>query len=99
LSRIFNAPGIPKNHELMQELLSLLEKKWITPELIIKLVTNLQVTEEEMTIYFLTGFKELARSIPLKAYDDPYERDKLITVIQEALDQRIEEEEITQEGF
>jgi type III secretion protein W len=98
LSRIFNATGIPNNQALMQELLSLLEKKWITPELIIKLVINLQVSDEEMTIYFLRGFKELARSIPLKAYDDPYERDKLITVIQEALDQCIEEEEISQEG-
>jgi type III secretion protein W len=96
LSRIFHPPELPKNHKLMKELLSLLEKKWMTPEQILKLAINLKVVKDDMTIYFLRGFKELARTIPLKAYDDPYERSKLITVIQETLDQCIEEEEISQ---
>jgi len=93
LERIYHAHTPPNKFELMGQLLSLLEKKWISIDKLESVSKTLNVPTG-MAIYFWRGFKELIRTIPLKAYNDPYEREKLITVIQECLDLSIDNEAI-----
>jgi len=47
----------------------------------------------EAEIYFLRGLSELAREIPLKAYADPTQREKLRAAVQDALDDAIARED------
>ncbi len=92
LQRIYQSHTVPKKLELMEQLLSLLEKKWLNTDQINKVISMLNIPED-MAIYFWRGFKELIRLIPLKVYKDPFEREKLITAVQECLDLSIENEE------
>ncbi|ABC30034.1 type II secretion target YopN-like protein [Hahella chejuensis KCTC 2396] len=91
LERIYRSQAPLNKYALMEQLLALLEKKWIGVEQLGGVLKALHIPPA-MTIYFWRGFKELMRAIPLKAYRDPFERDKLLTVIQERLDLSIEQE-------
>ena len=92
LERLYRSHRLPKKFQLMEQLLALLEKKWLSVDQLSGVIKALNIPAE-MAIYFWRGFKELIRLIPLKVYQDPFEREKLITVVQECLDQSIENEE------
>ncbi|WP_020408638.1 type III secretion system gatekeeper subunit SctW [Hahella ganghwensis] len=92
LERIYHSHTAPNKYELMEQLLVLLEKKWLSVDQLRSITKALKVPLD-MDIYFWRGFKELARLIPLKAYNDPFERERLITAIQDCLDNAIEKEE------
>ncbi|WP_431689437.1 type III secretion system gatekeeper subunit SctW [Hahella sp. NBU794] len=91
LERIYRSQAPLNKYTLMEQLLALLEKKWVGVEQLGGVLKALNIPPA-MTIYFWRGFKELLRAIPLKAYRDPFEREKLLTVIQERLDLSIEQE-------
>ncbi|OZG74325.1 SepL/TyeA/HrpJ family type III secretion system gatekeeper [Hahella sp. CCB-MM4] len=92
LQRIYQSYSIPGRLKLMEQLLGLLEKKWLSTDQTSKVIEALNIPGD-MAIYFWRGFKELIRLIPLKVYKDPFEREKLISAVQECLDLCIENEE------
>lgn len=86
-------PPIPKGMMLLREILELQQTKWIRAENIVALPNKLGIVGIGHEISFLREFKELVRSIPLKAYSDPEQRPRLLDGIQEALDILISREE------
>ena len=53
--------------------------------------TNAEIFESR--IYFLRELKQLVRRIPIKAYEQPENREIVLDVIQEAMDSLIAREE------
>lgn len=92
LQRLYRQHTLPEKCELIGQLLALLEQQWIGASQL-KSVTEALKVGEDMAIYFLQGFKELVRLIPLKVYNDPFEREKLMSALQAYLDQIIDNEE------
>ncbi|EXJ15645.1 type III secretion system gatekeeper subunit SctW [Imhoffiella purpurea] len=82
-----------KATDLLAELLALQGQTWLRPELIAPLPGKLGVREIETEIGFLRELKNLVRLIPLKAYADGDQRQRLLDVVQQALDGAIEREE------
>lgn len=80
-------------HQIMKDLLKLKEERFIQAAQVEKITTTLGLRDLEPKIYFLRELKETARLIPLKAYEDPANREKLLDAIQEALDDAIDLEE------
>ena len=90
----YRAPGLVfKPTDLLGELLALQVQTWLRPESVTPLPGKLGVREIEREINFLREFKELARSIPLKAYADAEQRPRLLDAIQQAMDSAIERED------
>lgn len=86
-----------KPSDLLGELLALQVQTWLRPESITPLPGKLGVREIAQEIGFLREFKELARSIPLKAYTDGEQRPRLLDAIQQAMDEAIGRED--EEGY
>lgn len=86
-----------KPSDLLGELLALQVQTWLRPESITPLPGKLGVREIAQEIGFLREFKELARSIPLKAYADGEQRPRLLDAIQQAMDAAIGRED--EEGY
>lgn len=82
-----------KPADLLGELLALQVQTWLRPESVVPLPGKLGVRKIAQEINFLREFKELARSIPLKAYADSEQRPRLLDAIQQAMDSAIEREE------
>ena len=81
--------------DLMKELLVAQDKGWQGGAFFSGLPGKLGITGSGATIYFLQGFKEVARLIPLKVFDgDQSKRNRLLQSIQQALDTVIENETI-----
>jgi type III secretion protein W len=90
----YRAPDLAfKPTDLLGELLALQVQTWLRPESVTPLPGKLGVREIEREINFLREFKELARSIPLKAYADAEQRPRLLDAIQQAMDSAIERED------
>ncbi|MTW22476.1 type III secretion system gatekeeper subunit SctW [Allochromatium palmeri] len=94
----YRTPGCAfKPSDLLGELLALQVQTWLRPESITPLPGKLGVREIAQEIGFLREFRELARSIPLKAYADCEQRPRLLDAIQQAMDSAIERED--EEGY
>ena len=78
---------------LVQSLLALGEKSWITGSDIETLLRPLRVSEVEAEIYLLRELTDIARLIPLKLFTDLEQRERLIDALQEALDDAVNREE------
>ena len=93
-----SSPG-PSGGDLLKLMLELLQNKWLQPEHISAIISKLGIHQIEHEINFLNGFKELVRSIPLKAYQDPEQRQRYLDAIQLALDDAIDREEEEEDEF
>lgn len=82
-----------KAHQLMRDVLPLMEERWIDGAKVRAIVDRLHLRTDEARIYFLRELLALVRRLPLKVYKDEEARQRLITAVQEALDVAIEEEE------
>lgn len=80
-------------HNLMQQVLPLLEERWLDGPRITKIVDRQKIRGDEARIYFLRELLGIVRRIPLKVYQDDESRGRLIDAIQQALDTAIDEEE------
>jgi type III secretion protein W len=82
-------------HQLMRSVLKLKEERWLRADQISALGHEMGLNDDEIdsVIYFLREFKDLVRRVPLKAYQNPGNREKLLDAVQEALDDAIEREE------
>lgn len=79
---------------LMSKLVGLTGERWISGDRVAGLSRDMGISNAEANISFLTRVKSTLREFPLKVFNDPESRDKVLSAAQEALDQAIEEEEI-----
>lgn len=87
-------PGPHAARDLMAELLTAQNRAWQGADAFGKLPGKMGVRGDEAGIYFLQGFKELVRFLPLKAFgDDMTVRDRVMISVQQALDLAIDAEE------
>ena len=76
----------------MSELLSAQSRAWQGADAFNDLPGKLGVHGEEGSIYLLQGFKELLRLLPLKAFGDLGQRERVLISAQQALDLAIDNE-------
>lgn len=85
-------PSAPR--DLLGELLTAQNRAWQGADAFNGLPAKMGVHGDEAGIYFLQGFKELVRFVPLKAFgDDLGKRDRVMMSVQQALDVAIDNEE------
>lgn len=86
-------PGPLAARSLMSELLTAQSRAWQGADAFNDLPGKMGVQSPEGSIYLLQGFKELARSLPLKAFgEDLSQRDRVLISVQQALDLAIDNE-------
>ena len=95
VQRNFDAtPSATASRDLMSELLTAQNRAWQGADAFSNLPKKMGVRGDEAGIYFLQGFKELVRFVPLKAFgDDMTRRDRVMISVQQALDVAIDNEE------
>ena len=94
VQRNFDAtPPSTASRDLMSELLTAQSRAWQGADAFSQLPHKMGVHGDEAGIYFLQGFRELVRFVPLKAFgDDLTKRDRVMISVQQALDLAIENE-------
>lgn len=86
------SPAATKN--LLSELLSAQDRAWQGADAFSNLSAKMGLKGNDADIYFLQGFKELVRFVPLKAFgDEANVRDRVLGAVQQALDVAIDNEE------
>ena len=87
-----NAAGVTPD-EFMGEVLDVQARGWRGGGMVSNLPEKLRIASGEPEIYFLQGFKELMRSMPVKVFDgDMTRRERLMQTVQEAIDTAIDNE-------
>ena len=96
VQRNFDAtPPATASRDLMSELLTAQNRAWQGADAFSRLPRRMGVSGDEAGIYFLQGFRELVRFVPLKAFgDDMTKRDRVMISVQQALDAAIENEDL-----
>ena len=91
----FNAaPAETASRDLMSELLTAQNRAWQGADAFSGLPQKMGVRGDDAAIYFLQGFRELVRFVPLKAFgDDLAKRDRVMISVQQALDLAIDNED------
>jgi type III secretion protein W len=79
--------------DLLKEVIALQQDKWLRPEQVRPLPRKAGLRDIDKEIGFLRELKELMRRIPIKAYEDPGARQRLIEAVQLAMDDAIDREE------
>ena len=92
----FNAaPAATASRDLMSELLTAQNRAWQGADAFSQLPQKMGVRGDGAAIYFLQGFRELVRFVPLKAFgDDMAKRERVMISVQEALDLAIDNEDL-----
>lgn len=80
-------------HALLQSILRLEAERAPGANQVLAIGQAMGLRDLETEIYFLRGLGELTREIPLKAYQDPAQREKLRGAVQDALDDAITRED------
>ena len=84
--------------DLMKELLVAQDKGWQGGNIFTDLPDKLGIRTDEPAIYFMRGFKEVLRLMPLKVFnDDTTKRDRTLQSVQQSMDALIENEELANE--
>ena len=87
-------PSKTATQNLLSELLSAQDKAWQGADAFMGLPGKMGLEGSDAEIYFLQGFKELVRFVPLKAFgDEANVRDRVMIAVQQALDVAIDNEE------
>ncbi len=93
-----NFDAVPERigtNDLMKELLVVQDKAWQGGTFFSELPHKLGILNNTAEIYFLQGFKEITRLIPLKVFnDDQIKRERLLQSVQQALDIAIDNEPV-----
>ena len=77
----------------MSEILSLKNSRFVDATKFKTLADKLAIKDIEARIYFFRELHGIVRKLPIKIFDDDQDRIRLMTAIQDALDQAIDEEE------
>ena len=85
-------------HDLMKELLVAQDKSWQGSNIFTDLPNKLGIRAHEPAIYFMRGFREVIRLMPLKVFDhDTVKRDRTMQSVQQSMDTLIDNEELANE--
>lgn len=85
-------------HDLMKELLIAQDKGWQGGNIFTGLPDKLGIRADQPAIYFMRGFKEVLRLMPLKVFnDDTVKRDRTLQSVQQSMDTLIDNEELANE--
>ena len=94
--KLFNSSP-PEEHGLADKMLAiaieLKDAEWQSDKVLDKALASVALEESEPAIYFLQGFKEIARLMPMKVFDDNNQRERMLTSVQQRIDQEIDREE------
>ena len=80
-------------HEIMKAFLPLRSVSFVDASKIRAISKQLKINDIEAEIYFLRELHGITRRLPLKYFSDDQSRDRLITAVQDALDNAVDEEE------
>ena len=80
-------------HQLMKSFLPLRSVSFVDASKIRAISRELSISDIEAEIYFLRELHGIARRLPLKLFPDDQSRERVITAIQDALDNAVDEEE------
>ena len=91
------ASKAPADHGLVDRTLAfvieLKDAEWQGSRVIDKALSYTGLKEREASIYFLQGFKEIARLIPIKVFSDNNQRERMLESVQQRIDAEIDLEE------
>ncbi len=91
------ASKAPADHGLVDRTLAfvieLKDAEWQGSKVIDKALSYTGLKEREASIYFLQGFKEIARLIPMKVFSDNNQRERMLESVQQRIDVEIDLEE------
>lgn len=79
--------------DLMKELVTITGEKWVGASRFAALADRRGLKEPAPRIIFLTGVKELMRTLPVLVFEDPEIRQSILNAAQEALDAAIDLED------
>lgn len=79
--------------EIIREVLPLTRQRRIDPAILLGLADRLGIHDCEPRIYFLRELTGIVRELPVKGFDSPEGRLRLIDALQQALDDAVEAEE------
>ena len=85
----------PDSERLMRDLVTLTSDKWLTESRFSTLAQQHGATAPEGRVAFLSGIKALIRELPVQVFLDADARQSTLNAVQEALDQAIDEEELS----
>ncbi len=102
LTRVRNNYATVRNdvstHDLMKEVLIAQDKGWQGGNIFTDLPDRLGIRADEPAIYFMRGFKEVLRLMPLKVFNnDTVKRDRTLQSVQQSMDALIDNEEFANE--
>lgn len=83
--------------ELMKELVAITGEKWVGATRFTAMTDRWGLRDPTARVTFLTGVKELMRNMPVKVFEDPDVRQSILSAVQDALDEAIDQEEAEQE--
>ena len=78
---------------MMGYMIELKNSEWGAGKVLDKTLDFMNLTTPKGTIYFLQGFKNMARLIPIKIFNDIHQRARMMESVQQRLDQEIEQEQ------
>mgnify|MGYP005676194707 FL=1 len=79
--------------DLMSDVISLVEQRWVGTSEIWNLVNSMNLESIERKISFFRELHKLVRHIPIDVFTDEEQRQNLIQAVQKALDEAIDLEE------
>ncbi len=82
-----------KAFDLLKDLVTLTQEKWITPSRFSSLASRWAPDGLPLQIRFLTQVKQILRTMPVQAFPDLDARQAVLDALQEALDATINLEE------
>lgn len=87
----------PAEHGLVDRMMAFIielkDAEWQGSKVIDKALDYTGLNEREANIYFLQGFKEIARLIPTKIFSDNNQRERMLESVQQRIDAEIDLEE------
>lgn len=84
--------------KLMIELIKIVSANWISASQFDRLASDLKITGDAETIYFLTGVRQILHELPIKVFTDESTRMAVLDAAQLAMDAAIEKEEAASAG-
>ncbi len=100
LDKNYGAAKHDRPFTILTEMVKLKESNWISGRQVLSIPEKMDLQNFDEKIYFLHGFMDIVKSIPMKSYNGDYEkRQKFVSGAQEAMDDMVmQEEESLAEG-
>ncbi len=88
-------------HLVMKEILPLKDQRFVDPAKFRSLADRVGIRDIEQTIYFLRELHLIVSKLPMKIFNDPEDRLRMVTALQDAMDAAVDEEDelLDAEGY